>query len=153
MTGERNMHRRFLLCQFVSLSACLVLALGSLGAWAEEALKTAYHLTGGQQQSTVSLYNIMAHMKADPQARIVAVINHDSVKDFVTGGQDARGKAMTNWVTELSAQGVQFRICNNSLDVRQIARDTVLPGIAVVPSGVAELARLQGREGFGYIRP
>ncbi|MEO7030739.1 MAG: DsrE family protein, partial [Herbaspirillum sp.] len=56
-------------------------------------------------------------------------------------------------VTALAAQGVSFRICGNTLSAHQIAPARVLSEASVVPSGVAELARLQAREGYVYIRP
>ncbi len=36
---------------------------------------------------------------------------------------------------------------------RKIDRSKVIPDVDIVPSGVAEAARLQAREGFAYLRP
>jgi intracellular sulfur oxidation DsrE/DsrF family protein len=50
--------------------------------------------------------------------------------------------------------GVRFLVCGHTLRERKIDRNT-LYGVTedeVVPSGVAELARLQGM-GFAYIHP
>jgi hypothetical protein len=48
---------------------------------------------------------------------------------------------------------VEFKVCNNTLVSRSISPDKVVMESKVVPSGVAEVARLQAREGFVYLRP
>jgi len=56
-------------------------------------------------------------------------------------------------VDDLSLKGVEFRVCNFTLTSRNIDRKLVHPEAKVVPSGVAEVARLQAREGFVYLKP
>ena len=56
-------------------------------------------------------------------------------------------------VGDLSGKGVQFRVCNNTLEVRQIAPSKVVMEAKIVPSGVAEVAQLQAKEGFAYLKP
>ncbi|OYV28989.1 MAG: hypothetical protein B7Z79_11560, partial [Thiomonas sp. 20-64-9] len=53
----------------------------------------------------------------------------------------------------LASQGVSFRVCNNTLTSRKIPKDRVLLDATIVPSGVAESANLQYREGYAYICP
>jgi len=48
---------------------------------------------------------------------------------------------------------VEFRVCNNTLVSRKIDAAKVAMEAKIVPSGVAEVARLQAREGFVYLRP
>ena len=55
--------------------------------------------------------------------------------------------------TDLKSKGVDFRICNNTLATRKIDKSKVLAEASIVPSGVAEVARLQAREGYVYLRP
>ena len=57
-------------------------------------------------------------------------------------------------IDDLKAQGVKFLICRSTLLERKIPRED-LYGVAaedLVPSGIAEVARLQGL-GFVYIHP
>jgi intracellular sulfur oxidation DsrE/DsrF family protein len=56
-------------------------------------------------------------------------------------------------IGELAGRGVEFRVCNNSLTARDISKDKVAMEAKIVPSGVAEVARLQAKEGFVYIHP
>jgi len=53
----------------------------------------------------------------------------------------------------LQAKGVEFRVCNNTLVSRKIDPKKVLPGAKIVPSGVAELAKVQAKEGYVYVKP
>jgi intracellular sulfur oxidation DsrE/DsrF family protein len=56
-------------------------------------------------------------------------------------------------VGELSGKGVQFRVCNNTLVTRNVDPSKVVMEAKIVPSGVAEVARLQAKEGFVYLKP
>jgi intracellular sulfur oxidation DsrE/DsrF family protein len=56
-------------------------------------------------------------------------------------------------VGDLSGKGVQFRVCNNTLQTRNIDASKVLMEAKIVPSGVAEVARLQAKEGYVYLKP
>ncbi|BCN92270.1 hypothetical protein THMIRHAM_00550 [Thiomicrorhabdus immobilis] len=62
---------------------------------------------------------------------------------------------ITQRVDRLKLQGVHFNVCANTLKGRNVNLEEDLYDAAkddVVPSGVAELAHLQG-QGFTYIRP
>jgi len=64
-------------------------------------------------------------------------------------------EVMTARIDGLKFQGVRFLICNNTLKGRNVDLESHLHDADpadVIPSGVAELARLQS-QGFAYIRP
>ncbi len=50
-------------------------------------------------------------------------------------------------------QGLEFRVCNNTLQSRNIPHGKLLMASKIVPSGVAEVANLQAKEGYVYIHP
>ena len=56
-------------------------------------------------------------------------------------------------ISDLANKGVEFRVCNNTLVSRNIQADKVAMEAKIVPSGVAEVARLQAKEGFVYLHP
>jgi intracellular sulfur oxidation DsrE/DsrF family protein len=56
-------------------------------------------------------------------------------------------------VAALARQGVEFRVCNNTLTAHNIDKSELVPEISLVPAGVVEIARLQAQEGYAYIRP
>ena len=62
---------------------------------------------------------------------------------------------MTARIDGLKQQGVNFQVCANTLKGKKINYENDLYDVNkgdIVPSGVAELAKLQG-EGYAYIRP
>jgi uncharacterized protein len=56
-------------------------------------------------------------------------------------------------VQDLKSQGVQFDVCEITLRNRNLKRDQFIEEASFVPSGVAEITRLQQREGHAYLRP
>ena len=56
-------------------------------------------------------------------------------------------------VDALASRGVEFRVYKNTLESRKIDEDRLLMEAKIVPSGVAEVARLQAKEGFVYLKP
>jgi len=62
---------------------------------------------------------------------------------------------MTAKVTDLKGQGVDFQVCANTVRGRKVDVETDLYDVDqadIVPSGVAEVAKLQ-QEGYAYIKP
>jgi hypothetical protein len=116
-------------------------------------IKVVYHLTEGLDQSQRAMGNIRNHLNAEPGARIVVVGNADGVLFMLDGAKDRNGYPFDATIQDLKAKGVDFRICGNTLAVRKIDRSKVIPDVNLVDSGVAEVARLQAREGFVYLRP
>ncbi len=55
-------------------------------------------------------------------------------------------------VARLIKEGVRFAACENTLRDRSIPKESLLPGVATVPSGVVEVIRKQ-QEGYGYFKP
>ena len=97
--------------------------------------------------------NIRNHLEADPTAKIVVVTHGSGIEFLLEGAKDAKGQSYAGPIGELANRGVQFRVCNSTLVTRGIARDKVVLEASVVPSGVAEVAKLQAREGYVYLRP
>lgn len=145
------MRRVFLKSVFLVLSGAALLTGG--GARAAEPVKVVYHLSEGNEQATRALANIRNHLRADPDVKIVVVALGDGIRFLLKDAQDASGKPFQAQVAALAEQGVQFRVCNNTLTAHDVAPSRVVPQASIVPSGVAEIARLQAREGYAYLRP
>ena len=56
-------------------------------------------------------------------------------------------------VAGLKARGVDFRVCRNTLKGRNLTDEAVIMEAKVVPSGVAEIGKLQAKEGYVYLKP
>jgi len=116
-------------------------------------VRAVYHLTGGLEEAQRGMGNIRNHLAADPSAKIVAVTNGNGIEFLLEGARDRNGNPFEVTVQELKARGVEFKVCNNTLVTRKIDRAKVIQEASIVPSGVAEAARLQAREGYVYLRP
>lgn len=115
--------------------------------------KVVYHFDAGLEQASRGLQNIRNHLEANPQARITVVTLATGVDFLVKGAKTARGNEYRNMVEDLEFQGVQFRVCEITLRERGMRKEQFLPEVRFVPSGVAEIARLQAREGYAYLKP
>lgn len=144
------MRRQFL--KSISL-AVAALAFQPWHAAASEPVKVVYHLADGIDQASRAMANIRNHLRAEPDTRIVVVANGDGVRFLLAGAKERNGRPFDAAVAALMTQGVEFRLCGNTLTAHEIPASQVLPGIKVVTSGVVEVARLQAKEGFVYLRP
>jgi intracellular sulfur oxidation DsrE/DsrF family protein len=133
----------------VSVQACKTAG----GAAAEGPVKAVYHLTNGLDEAQRGIGNIRNHLAADPSAKIVVVGNGLGIDFMLDGAKDRNGNPFDATIQELKSKGVEFRLCNNTLVSRKIEKSKVIADVSIVPSGVAEAARLQAREGFVYLRP
>jgi intracellular sulfur oxidation DsrE/DsrF family protein len=116
-------------------------------------VRAVYHFGEGIPQALRGLQYIRNHLEADPNAQIVAVTHAAGVDFLMKGAKTERGNELRGPVEDLDLAGVKFRVCEITLRERNLRRDQFLPLVEFVPSGVAEIARLQSREGFAYLRP
>ena len=122
-------------------------------ACAADQIKVVYHLADGIDQASRALANIRNHLKAEPNTKIVVVALGDGIQFLLEDGKDRKGKPFDAAVGALASQGVEFRVCGNTLNAHNIPASNVVLEAKIVPSGVAEIARLQAKEGFVYLRP
>lgn len=125
----------------------------SAPAFAADQIKVVYHLADGIEQASRAMANIRNHLRGEPDAKIVVVALGDGIKFLLADARDQAGKPFDAQISALKAQGVDFRICNNTLTAHKVPVSLVAPEAKLVPAGVVEIARLQAREGFVYIRP
>ncbi len=132
----------------------LLLAVGgSSSAWAQDAIKVVYHLNEGVQQASRAIGNIRNHLAADPKAKIVVVTHGPGIDFLLDGAKNMQDQPFAGAIGDLAGKGIEFRVCNNTLVSRNIDPAKVVMEAKIVPSGVAEVAKLQAREGYAYLRP
>jgi len=131
------------------VALCLGLLLSGL---ALAQIKVVYHLSEGVPQASRAIGNIRNHLAADPTAKIVVVSHGLGIDFLLDGATNQLDQPFAGSVSDLANKGVEFRVCNNTLLSRKIAADKLVME-AKIPSGVAEVARLQAKEGFVYLRP
>lgn len=143
----------------VAAAAVMSLALGACAtaggpaAGAGEPVKVIYHINQGNEQATDGLRNAGNHLAADPSAKIVFVTHAAGIRFLLDGAKDKYGNSYDALVQDLMGKGVEFRLCNFTLLRGNIDRNKVIQGVKIVPSGVAEVSRLQRQEGYAYLKP
>ncbi|MGK5067655.1 DsrE family protein [Janthinobacterium sp. RT4P48] len=133
-------------------AALLAILACTAATAADKPEKVVYHLNDASN-AAAALRNIGNHLDASPQATIVLVAHGPGIDFLLDGAIDKTGTPYDVAVRALAKRGVSFRVCNNTLQGRNIDRQRVLPEAVIVPSGVAELSRLQAQEGYVYIKP
>lgn len=138
----------------------LLLALTSLSATGaaraestEAQEKVVYHVTDSNI-ARGALNNARNHLDATQGKTRIVFVTHSGGIDFLTqGATDKDGNPYDVAIEKLQERGVEFRVCNNTLNARKIDPKSLTDGARVVPSGIAEVAHLQSREGYAYIKP
>ena len=131
----------------------LAFALSTAVAAAQDIVKVVYHVNTGVETAAVILNNINNELNASPSDKIVVVTHGPGIDFLLSDAKDSKGREFSGQVSALAARGVDFRVCQNTLDTRKIDAGKLLMETKVVPSGVAEVARLQAKEGFVYLKP
>lgn len=115
--------------------------------------KVVYHINNGLAQASDGLRNIGNHLEVNPQAKIVVVSHANGVDFLMKGAKDKNGNKYEDLVERLALQGVKFGVCEITLRNRKLSKDQFIQYASFVPSGVAEVTRLQQREGYAYLKP
>lgn len=141
-------HSQFFAKSIVTLVLTLV-------AWVAQAqdVKVVYHVNTDVNTASAILGNVRNHLNADPKAKITVVTHGPGIDFLLDGAKDNKGREFSGMVSDLAGKGVQFRVCNNTLMTRNIDPSKVSMEAKIVPSGVAEVARLQAKEAYVYLKP
>ncbi|MBP0482960.1 DsrE family protein [Sagittula salina] len=149
------------------IKTLLVLALGILAfvppADAQDTerygkQKVVYHINypGGEGDKAYkgAMRNIQNHINAVGAENVeIKVVMHGSGVDLVAHAKE--DQTLQTSIGSLKSQKVAFEVCNNTLKGRNINYSDDLYDVwedDIVPSGVAELSRLQ-QMGYTYIKP
>lgn len=115
--------------------------------------KVVYHINDSENASA-AMRNMGNHLDVtNGKVKIVAVTHAKGIDFLLDGAQDKNGNPYSIPVEKLKARGVDFRVCAITLKSRNIDPKTVIPDATIIPSGVAEISKLQAREGYVYIKP
>jgi intracellular sulfur oxidation DsrE/DsrF family protein len=115
--------------------------------------KVVYHINEGLAQASNGLRNIGNHLEVSPDAKIVVVTRALGVDFLMKGAKDKNGAKYEDLVEQLKQRGVQFDVCEITLRNRKLSKDQFIEYVTWVPSGVAEVTRLQQKEGYAYLKP
>ncbi|MDO8958292.1 MAG: DsrE family protein [Rhodocyclaceae bacterium] len=114
--------------------------------------KVVYHVNDSSH-AIATMRNVGNHLEVNPQANIVVVTHALGVDFLMEGAKDKNGNPYNPLVENLAERGVTFDVCEITLKNRSLDRKSFIPEAKFVPSGVAEIAKLQARGGFAYLKP
>ena len=129
--------------------------------------KVVYHINyDNPKQQAGALRNIQNHINAVGAENMnIKVVLHgnglsllldpDSLERLTKFKHANANEKMTAKVDGLKSQGVSFQVCANTVKGRKVDMNNDLHDVDqndIVPSGVAEVAKLQ-LEGYAYIKP
>lgn len=138
-------------CLFAALLIGLLTPVGaeqSKNAWD----KVVFHVDE-TRNARWALMLARSYLDDVPAAEIVFVTYGPGVDFLLQDAKDHRDNPYDHAVLGLIERGVDFRICNATLTAREISKTELLGEVKIVPSGISEIARLQVREGFAYLKP
>jgi intracellular sulfur oxidation DsrE/DsrF family protein len=136
------------------LAILLVGLLGSVsggepvGSWD----KVVFHLDQ-MRNARWALMLARSYLNDVPNAKIVFVAYGPGIDFLVEDTTDRHDDPYDYAVLNLAMQGVDFRVCAATLKARRVPASDLLDVVKVVPSGISEIARLQLKEGFAYLKP
>lgn len=142
--------------------ALLAVAGGCASLTGPGKMKVVYHINyNDEHQLKAALGNVQNHISAvckdkdTPCSKLmdVRVVMHGNGVDLLKIAND--NLDMQQKIINLKKQEVAFEVCNNTLKGRNINYKNDLFDVSekdIVPSGVAEIARLQ-QQGYVYIKP
>lgn len=138
--------------------AALAVAFSAITAAAYEPQKVVYHINyqGGEEDRAyrAAMRNVQNHINAvgAENLDLKVVLHGDGLGLLMAARNDER---LQTQVGSLKGQNVSFHVCDNTLRGREISYSDDLYDVweeDIVPSGVAELSRLQ-QQGYTYIKP
>jgi intracellular sulfur oxidation DsrE/DsrF family protein len=113
--------------------------------------KVIYHISDSRTASA-ALRTLRNHLEASPRTKVVVVTHNEGVNFLLRGARDESGQLFEDRVHQFRLRGVDFRVCTNTLVRRRIEAQGVVSEATLVPSGIAEIGRLQESEGYTYMR-
>jgi len=129
--------------------------------------KVVYHINyDNPKKQAGALRNVQNHINAvgaeNLELKIVLhgnglalLLEPDSLDKLKKFKHANANEKMTAKIDNLKSQGVEFNVCNNTVRGRKVDIESDLYNVDnndIVPSGVAEVARLQAM-GYSYIKP
>jgi hypothetical protein len=113
--------------------------------------RVVYHISSSAAPGA-ALRNVANHLNAAPNVKIVVVAHNEGVDFLLRGARDETGQPIEPAVRRFLERGVEFRVCFNTLERRKLDAAALIPEARLVPSGIAEIGRLQAEEGYAYMR-
>ena len=102
------------------IAAALAATALTAAAAPGDPVKVVYHVNENLEQATSAIRNIRNHLSADPKVKIVVVAHAGGINFLLRDAKDKNGNPYEVAVQDLTSKGVEFRLCNFTLQARNI---------------------------------
>ncbi|GEM_PF-172966 len=123
----------------------------SLVGWTQTHPAVAFHIESDDHMNQ-KLRQITRHIEAHPSIPVRVILIAGGVRAVLDGASDPNGGFFSAQLEQLLAKNVRIFACENTLRSFNKSLDDLTFGIETVPSGIAELGRLQFELGFAYLK-
>ena len=137
-----------LLNYFVMPFLCLLLTTCS--AQATE-FGVIFHIDSEDRMNHM-LRQISRHHAYNPSIPTRVILIAGAVKPALDGAADSNGGSYSAQIEQLLISGIRIFACENTLSSYNLTTEDLAFGIESVPSGIAEISRLQVRKRWAYIK-
>lgn len=117
----------------------------------QQKVKVIYHINDSEGQALSALRSMRNHLDIAPETTIKVVAHAEGI-DFLTNDYEETD-TVSPLVADLATRGVDFEVCEITMNRLGLSHDDFLLEADFTPSGVARIAELQARDGYAYIKP
>jgi hypothetical protein len=135
---------------------------------AEDVIKVVYHADFADPRRfsamLANIHNMVSTYQAELKEYVVRIVFVSYGIRFVTQdklagtpfAEDAalkqrRTELLTRLATLRDNEGVKLELCEITREAVQLPKEKIIPGVALVPSGVVRIVELQ-RQGYAYLK-
>jgi hypothetical protein len=135
---------------------------------ADEVIKVVYHADFADPRRfsamLANIHNMVSTYQAELKEYVVRIVFVSYGIRFVTQdklagtpfAEDAalkqrRTELLTRLATLRDNEGVKLELCEITREAVQLPKEKIIPGVALVPSGVVRIVELQ-RQGYAYLK-
>ncbi len=130
------------------------LVLSASTAVALAADKVVYHVDDTATQATRTLRSLRNHLDVAPKTKITVVTLGDGVDFLIDGARDEKNNLeYASLVSDLKTRGVDFEVCELTIEKRNIDKSKFVLEATFTKSGVVRITELQNQKRYAYIKP
>lgn len=130
----------------------LVLSASTTVALAAD--KVVYHVDDTATQATRTLRSLRNHLDVAPKTKITVVTLGDGVDFLIDGARDEKNNLeYASLVSDLKTRGVDFEVCELTIEKRNIDKSKFVLEATFTKSGVVRITELQNQKRYAYIKP
>lgn len=144
---NRTPHTRRSALRALAAIPALALLGAAMPALAAAPYRALFQASEGDPKKWPMVFNNLRNARAElPDAVLELVVFGPAIEMLRAQSE------MAPRLKEAIAAGVRVQACRNSMQGFGVAEADLVPGTAIVPSGVAHVIRRQA-EGYAYVRP